>query len=115
MKILVLILSFLNGGYMLIDGIYVMARGRYIGPPKPGPWSNVFEIFKIDVFKLGPMFIIFGILWLVWAFGLLTNQSWAFGLGIVVAIITLWYLPVGTVISLFILGVLIFGRQLLVL
>jgi hypothetical protein len=43
MKILITILGILNGGYMLIDGIYVMLNGKYIGPEKPGPWSYIFE------------------------------------------------------------------------
>lgn len=50
---------------MLIDGIYVIINGKYIGPPKPGPWANLFYKFNIDVFKLGPLFMLFGILWLL--------------------------------------------------
>lgn len=38
MKILLAILGVLNGGYMLLDGIYVILKGKYIGPEKPGPW-----------------------------------------------------------------------------
>lgn len=42
MKILVTILSSLNGLYMLIDGIHVMIRKKYIGPEKPGIWAELF-------------------------------------------------------------------------
>jgi hypothetical protein len=111
MKILITILAFLNGGYMLLDGLYVMMKGKYIGPEKPGPWASIFEKFGVDVFKLGPLFIIFGVLWLVWLYGLWTSQSWAHTFGIVVCILTLWYLPVGTLFSLIILLALIFARQ----
>lgn len=111
MKILVTILAFLNGGYMLLDGLYVMMKGKYIGPEKPGPWASLFEKFGADVFKLGPLFIVFGVLWLVWLYGLWTSQSWAHTFGIVVCILTLWYLPVGTLFSLVILFTLIFARQ----
>mgnify|MGYP007060777724 FL=1 len=49
MKIFLTILGLLNGGYMLIDGIYVMLKGKYIGPEKPGLWANLFYKLNIDV------------------------------------------------------------------
>ena len=109
MKVLITILGFLNGGYMLLDGIFVMMKGKYIGPEKPGPWANLFYKLNIDVFKLGPLFIFFGLLWLVWLYGLWTNQGWAYSFGIIISILTLWYLPVGTIFSLIILLILIFA------
>lgn len=111
MKILITILGILNGGYMLLDGIYVMMKGKYIGPPKPGPWSNIFDKLSVDVFKLGPLFIVFGLLWLVWLYSLWTTQSWTYIFGIVISILTLWYLPVGTIFSIIILLVLVFSKQ----
>jgi hypothetical protein len=63
---------------MLFDGVFVMLKGKYIGPEKPGPWSKIFYKLNIDVFKLGPLFIILGILWIIWIFDLWTNQSWTY-------------------------------------
>lgn len=103
MKILISILSLLNGGYMLLDGIFVILKGKYIGPPKPGPWANIFYKFNVDVFNLGPLFILFGLLWFVFLFGLWTNQSWTYVFGMTISAITLWYLPVGTIISIIII------------
>ena len=111
MKILITILGLLNGGYMLLDGIFVMLKGKYIGPEKPGPWASIFYKFDINVFKLGPLFIAFGILWLTWLYGLWTNQNWAYYFGIIISILTLWYLPVGTVFSLVILVILVTARR----
>ena len=111
MKILITILGLLNGGYMLLDGIYVMLKGKYIGPEKPGPWANLFYKLKIDVFNLGPLFIGFGLLWLFWLYCLWTNQSWTYILGIVTSILTFWYLPVGTIFSVIILLILVFAKQ----
>ncbi len=111
MKILITILAILNGGYMLLDGIYVLLKGKYIGSERPGPWSLLFEKLNIDVFKLGPLFITFGILWLIWIYGLWANQQWTFTFGILISVLTLWYLPIGTLISLIIVGILIFARQ----
>ena len=111
MKILITILGFLNGAYMLLDGIFVLFKGKYIGPEKPGPWANLFYKLNIDVFKLGPVFIVFGLLWLVWLYGLWTNQNWVYTFGLIISILTLWYLPVGTLFSMIILLALIFTRQ----
>lgn len=111
MKIILTILGLLNGGYMLIDGIYVMLQGKYIGPEKPGPWAILLEKLSIDVFKLGPLFIIFGLLWLVWLYGLWTNSSWTYNFGLIIALLTLWYLPVGTLCSLLVFIILWTQKQ----
>jgi hypothetical protein len=111
MKILIIILSLLNGGYMLIDGIFVMLKGKYIGPEKPGPWANLFYKFNIDVFKLGPLYIIFGLAWLAFIYGLWTNQTWTYLFGLIISILSLWYLPIGTAISVIIIILLLTAKR----
>lgn len=111
MKILITILGLLNGCYMLIDGLYVMVKGKYIGPEKPGPWAEIFYRLNVNVFKLGPLFVAFGLLWLVWLYSLWTNQSWSYFFGIIISILTFWYLPVGTLFSVVILLVLILAKH----
>lgn len=111
MKILITILGLLNGGYMLLDGLFVLFKGKYIGPEKPGPWANLFYKLNIDVFKLGPLFIIFGLLWLIWLYALWTNQNWTYVFGLTISILTLWYLPVGTLFSVIILVVLLTAKN----
>lgn len=100
---------------MLIDGIYVIIKGKYIGPEKPGPWANLFEKLNIDVFKLGPLFIAMGLLWLIWIYALWTNQHWLVTFGLIVSILTLWYLPVGTLFSIIIIVVLLTMRNKLLI
>lgn len=111
MKILIFIAGLITGGYMLLDGIFVIVKGKYIGPDKPGPWANLFYKLDINVFKLGPLFILFGIIWLVFILGFWTNQSWAYMLGLFISFLTLWYLPVGTLLSLIVLVVLFVFKQ----
>lgn len=111
MKIFITTIGLLNGCYMLLDGLFVIFKGKYIGPEKPGPWANLFYKLDIDVFKLGPLFIVFGLLWLIWLYSLWTNQSWAFGFGLFICILTLWYLPIGTLFSLITIGSLLFAKQ----
>ena len=96
---------------MLLDGIYVVMNGKYLGPEKPGPWAEMFYKLNIDVFKLGWLFILFGILWLTWLFSLWTNKDWAFAYGITISILTLWYLPVGAIFSIIIIALLFLFRQ----
>ena len=110
MKILITILGTLNGGYMLLDGIYVLLKGKYIGPPRPGPWANIFYKLDINVFKLGPVFIAFGVMWLIWLYSLWANLGWSHAFGITLCILTLWYLPFGTLFSIVILIILVFVK-----
>jgi len=106
MKYIVAVLSFLTGGYMLADGIYVMLNGKYIGPPQPGPWAFLFRQLGIDVFKLGPLFIAFGLAWLYFLVRWLKNRP-RYRVGVILSIFTLWYLPVGTLFSVIIFIVLL--------
>jgi hypothetical protein len=107
-KYLVLAVSLLNGLWMLIDGISVLANGKYIGPEKPGPWASLISLAGIDVFKLGPLFISFGVAWLIFVGALFSDATWARSFGVVLSIATLWYLPFGTLISVVVLAALIF-------
>lgn len=95
---------------MLIDGVYVIVNGKYIGPEKPGPWANLFYLLEIDVFSLGPLFIVFGICWLTWLVLLWMKHSKTKQVGIVISTLTLWYLPIGTLFSLIILLILMLRR-----
>lgn len=110
MKILLSILALINGGFMLIDGIYVIVNGKYIGPEKPGPWAYIFSALGVNVFKLGPMFIVYGVLWLFWLYGIWTGKAWYFHFGIIISTLTLWYLPVGTLLSIVVLILLIYYK-----
>ncbi len=110
LKLILTILTLLNGGFMLIDGIHVMLKGKYIGPELPGPWAKIFQVFHINVFKLGPLFILFGCFWLLFLFAFWFNQQWAYMLGISISILTLWYIPVGSLVSVIVLLLLLFAR-----
>ena len=111
MRYVVVVLSFINGLWMLIDGIYVLKNGKYIGPEKPGPWASVVSLTGIDVFKLGPVFVLFGAAWLLFGGAILAGAGWARTMGIVLSVLTLWYLPFGTLISIVVLvGLVYFHR-----
>lgn len=111
MKYLVAVLALINGAWMLIDGVHVMVNGKYIGPEKPGPWASLVGVTGVDVFKLGPVFILFGFAWFAFVGAILTGQAWARSFGIAISVLTLWYLPFGTLISLVVLAAMLFVRR----
>ena len=111
MKLLLILMGLLNGLFMLADGIHVTLKGKYIGPEKPGPWAGIFQKMNIDVFKMGCVFILYGLVWLIWVTGIWQNKDWAYYCGIATCVLTLWYLPVGTALSTLILLILFYNKQ----
>ena len=111
MKYVIVGLSSINALWMFIDGVFVIFNGKYIGPEKPGPWASLIGFTGLDVYKLGPMFVAFGIAWAFFVFCLLTGSTWTFWFGIMIGVLTLWYLPFGTIISMVVLVSLIFFRE----
>jgi hypothetical protein len=99
LKIMTAVVALFAGGWMIFDGVHVMVRGKYFGPEKPGPWSIVFVKTGVDPFRLGPLFVILGFSWIVFLVGLLAGQKWGWYGALLTAVATLWYLPVGTVLS----------------
>ena len=111
MKIIITLLALLNGSYMLLDGIFVMVKGKYIGPAKPGPWANLFYKMNLNVYKLGWLFILYGLVWLIWVYAFSTNKTCAYPLGLMISVLTIWYLPFGTLISFIVIATLLFGKH----
>lgn len=108
MKIILAIIALLNGGWMIFDGIHVLLKGRYFGPEQPGPWSNLFKVIGLNPFSMGIPFIVLGLLWLLGYAAFYLGVSWGWMACVVIAVATLWYLPVGTVLSLLYIGLLIY-------
>ena len=109
-KVIVSLIALIAGGWMIFDGIYVLSTGKYFGMEKSGVWSNFVSVFGINPFSLGVPFIVLGFLWLLCLVGLLLHQTWAWYGALFVAIATLWYLPVGTVLSLLYIALLFIFR-----
>lgn len=106
-EISLLLLALLNGGWMLFDGLHVLKKGKYFGPEKPGLWSNIVASLGINPFSIGPVFVALGIIWFISVVGLLASTSWGWLALMVSAIVTLWYVKIGTVISLIVIMLLV--------
>lgn len=98
------------GGWFLFDGTNVLRRGRYFGPEDPGPWARVVSAVGVDPFRMGVPFVLLGLFWLAVAAGVLARARWAVPAGVVAALATVWYLPLGTVLSLLFVVLLYFSR-----
>lgn len=106
-EVVLFLLALLNGGWMLFDGLHVLRKGKYFGPEKPGAWSKIVARLGIDPFAIGPVFVVLGLIWLIAGVGLLVSESWAWLALMLTAVATLWYVKVGTVISLLVIGLLL--------
>lgn len=111
-KVVCGLLGLVVGGFQIIDGVHVLRTGTYIGPPTPGPWRHVVSAVGVDPFAIGPVFVALGSAWLLatgWL--LLTGSATAWWTCVAVAVLTLWYLPVGTVLSVVFLLLLVLNRS----
>lgn len=99
-KAMISLVAMLVGGWMIFDGTHVLTTGKYFGPERPGPWSNLVIAIGLDPLKFGVPFVALGVLWLLLLVLMLFHQTWAWYGALIVAVATLWFLPVGTVLSL---------------
>jgi hypothetical protein len=108
-------LCVLQGGYMVVDGVHALVAGSYIAPGtgehagQLGPWARIVRAVGIAPGSTGMKagFVVLGLLWLGLAVGLAVQAAWAWWLGVVLAVGTLWYLVPGTVISVLVLVLLL--------
>ena len=110
-RILFSLIAVVVGGWMIFDGIHVLSTGKYFGPEKPGPWSDLVLAAGLDPFRFGVPFIVIGVLWLAFTAAMLLGHSWAWYASLLTAVLTLWYLPVGTVLSVIYIVLLIVFRS----
>lgn len=102
------LLAAVQGLWMVFDGIHLLRHGNYFGPETPGPWAALVARAGFDPFGIGPVFLALGALWLAAMLGHLA-AAWTAPL-VVMAVLSLWYLPVGTVISAAVLGLVFLQR-----
>lgn len=113
-----IVLALLTGGWMLYDGIRALMTGDFTTPTSGayagqlGPWSGLFTAIRIDpratIIKW--LFVLVGALWLVSAAANYAGAAWARNGLLAAAILSLWYLPFGTITSIITIALLFFVR-----
>jgi hypothetical protein len=96
----------LLGIWMLIDGVHALATGTYITPAggaydgSLGPWAWALGLMQIDPLGLPAKlaFVLLGLIWLVHVRNIAVNKV-ILPAGIALCVLTLWYLPFGTIIA----------------
>jgi hypothetical protein len=104
-----------QGGFMAFDGVRALVVGSYVTPGggdhagRLGPWSRIVAAVGIppESTAMKAAFVLSGLLWLALAAGIAAGASWAWPVGIVLAVATLWYLVPGTVLSVLVLVLLL--------
>jgi len=104
----VLVLALIEGGWLAFDGgralvvgDYVTARsGEYAG--RLGPWAKVVSAVGIEPrsILMKSIHLVLGLTWLATAICFALRLSWAWSGMVVCAVLGLWYLPFGTLLSL---------------
>src|SRR5258708_39359299 len=102
------VLIALSAGWMLFDGMRALMAGDYVtassGPyaGQLGPWSGLVKAVGIEPRSalMKSIFVGYGLAALAVLVCFVIGLSWARTLLLVIAMLGLWYLPIGTVTNL---------------
>lgn len=110
----VVVLTFPSAGWLAIDQAHALVAGDYVTPGSGphagqlGPWSKLFAAMGLDPLSLSIKWVHLVIgtarLGAIVSFALRARRAW--GAMLIGAIAGLWYLPLGTLISLFVIALL---------
>lgn len=104
LKWLVVVLAFINTGYMTFDGTKAIITGDYIRPKtgeyagQLGPWSKLAEKIGINPMStlMKSIFILYGIVGLILTICLALDITWAWKAMMIYNICSIWNLFFGT-------------------
>jgi hypothetical protein len=99
-KSFLIFISFGLAGWFIFDALYFMQTGYFFGSNEPGKWADVLRAASISPSSFAPALLALGCLWLTSAFATLAHHSWWQPFLVSTAILTLWYIPFGTGLSL---------------
>ena len=106
-RIAISLIALLVGGWLTFDGTRALVSGDYFTPRSGpsagqlGPWAKVVATVGVDprstVVKCAHLFL--GILWLVALLMFFTRSALGWYALVSCSVLSLWYLPVGTALS----------------
>ena len=103
----VVVLGLMQGGWLVFDGSRALIVGDYVTPSSGqyagqlGPWATVVSAAGIEPRStlMKSVHLGLGALWIVMTGGFMLRMPWAWPGMLVCAVLTLWYLPFGTLFS----------------
>ncbi len=103
----VVVLAFLDAGYMVVDGTRALTTGDYFTPSSGehagqlGPWAKVVKAIGVEPRSIGmkAFFVAYGLVWIAVTVAFALEQPWSWLMMLALAIGSLWYLVVGSVLS----------------
>ena len=101
-------LALCMGGWLIFDGATALITGDYLTPRhgphagQLGPWASAVQVIGINPRSTIVKWIHLGLglYWLVMAGSHFCRVPWARAGTLLCAVLSLWYLPVGTVVGL---------------
>jgi hypothetical protein len=114
MKWIVLALALIQGAWLTFDGGRALVLGDYLTPtsgPRAGqlgPWSRVVSAVGFEPRSTGIkcLLLLLGIAWLTAMIVFAVHPAIGWWSLLCCALLSLWYLPMGTVLSLVLIGLL---------
>ena len=107
MRLLIALVALLVGGWLTFDGTRALVTGDYVTPRSGpgagqlGPWSKVVSAVGVDprstAMKCAHVFL--GILWLTGLLMFFAKPPLGWYTLVSCAVLSLWYLPIGTILS----------------
>jgi hypothetical protein len=112
---IVVALSLIQGAWLAFDGGRAWIVGDYVTPsagPRAGqlgPWARVVSALGLDPRGgfVKSLHVVLGVAWLIAAVLLVVRPATGWWAALVCGVATLWYLPIGTVLSIIILALLL--------
>jgi hypothetical protein len=119
LRLLVLALGLVEGSWMTFDGVRALTVSDYVTPSdgahagQLGPWHHVVSAAGIPPRStaMKVIFVVYGLGWLTVTAGFALRVAWAWQAMSAAAVVTLWYLPVGTLFGIIQLAALFVLRR----
>ena len=119
MKWIIVLLIILTAGWMFADGLRALVLGDYVTPSSGeyagelGPWASVLSAAGLEPRStaIKTIFVLYGITSFIAVTGFATDQPWGRNFLIVMAVLGLWYLPIGTATNMIALILLFLFRR----
>ena len=104
---IVVLLAFVEGGWLAFDGGHALITGEYVTPKSGqyagqlGPWSKLVAAVGIEPRStlMKSIHVVLGAIWLAMIACFVLGVPWAWWGMLICAALGLWYLPFGTLLS----------------